>query len=325
LAKKKKVRTRARSKRKPLLVYLVASGFIGLFYICVVSVAICLISATQMRSTSGATFDTWRLNYKSADAASKKYGDDRAALQGKASTAQDQLNFTIQCLAFYDDNGLLKPSIDKELIEEARAAKKQRLKYEDQDQNVKCIWRGYGMLKYDQSYFKTEADNYPLQIKELDLVIKENHDDIAELLKGHSDFLAFLQLEKEWWARFFVSTPYDVLILLLVVSMGALGGIVRLLRDYGDQKERDPTSKDYLLIPLIGATVAIGGFVLAKTGLLLLSSTKEEASLSPFMIGLVGLISGLLAREVIDKIAGSGRNILAGKSVTARKPSNKKS
>jgi hypothetical protein len=68
-----------------------------------------------------------------------------------------------------------------------------------------------------------------------------------------------------------------------------------------------------LLIPLIGAVVSIGGYVLAKTGLLLLSSARGESSLSPFMISLVGIISGLLAKEVIDTISARGRTILSDK------------
>ena len=65
---------------------------------------------------------------------------------------------------------------------------------------------------------------------------------------------------------------------------------------------------------LIGAVVAIGGYVLAKAGLLLLSSTQGESSLSPFMISLVGIVSGLLAKEVIDSIAARGRGIIADRN-----------
>lgn len=95
--------------------------------------------------------------------------------------------------------------------------------------------------------------------------------------------------------------------------MGALGGIIRILRDYGDPARKDPSLRDSFVIPLIGAVAAIGGYVLAKTGLLLLSSTKGEISLSPFLIGLVGMVSGILAKEGVDKIAEYGREILKSK------------
>lgn len=67
---------------------------------------------------------------------------------------------------------------------------------------------------------------------------------------------------------------------------------MRILRDYGDPTRKDPSPRDYFFIPLIGAVIAIGGYILAKTGLLLLSSTSGETSLSPFMIGLVGMYRG---------------------------------
>jgi hypothetical protein len=101
--------------------------------------------------------------------------------------------------------------------------------------------------------------------------------------------------------------------MLLVLAMGFLGGIIRILREFGSTDRTDPSSKEYFFIPLTGAVVAIGGYILAKTGLLLLSSDKGETSLSPFMIGLVGIVSGLLAKEVIDSIAAAGRKIFKGK------------
>jgi hypothetical protein len=94
--------------------------------------------------------------------------------------------------------------------------------------------------------------------------------------------------------------------------MGALGGIVRLVRSYLAPGIDDPRLRDYIFIPVIGMVVAIGGYVLAKTGLLLLSSAKEETALSPFMVGLVGIISGLLAKEVIDRITDVGVPMLRG-------------
>ena len=77
---------------------------------------------------------------------------------------------------------------------------------------------------------------------------------------------------------------------------------------------RSPEASEYFFIPLIGLVVAIGGYILAKTGLLLLSTAKDEASLSPFMIGLVGIISGLLAKDVIDALARTGKKIVQGES-----------
>ena len=105
--------------------------------------------------------------------------------------------------------------------------------------------------------------------------------------------------------------PYDLLISLLVMFMGALGGMIRLLRDHGAADHPSPNPSEYFFIPLIGAVVAIGGYVLAKTGLLLLSSARGESSPSPFMISMVGIVSGLLAKEVIDTISARGHKMLS--------------
>src|SRR3954453_9233980 len=86
----------------------------------------------------------------------------------------------------------------------------------------------------------------------------------------------------------------------------------RLLRDYGVANQPNPTSKQYVLIPLIGTGVAIAGYVLAKSGLLLLSSGGADTSLSPFMISLVGIVSGLLAKEMNEVNSSRGRKMLSG-------------
>lgn len=85
-----------------------------------------------------------------------------------------------------------------------------------------------------------------------------------------------------------------------------------MLRDYGSPLHPNPSAADYLFIPLIGSVVAIGGYVLAKTGLVVLSSAKGDTLLSPYMISLVGIISGLLAKEVVETISTRGRKILLG-------------
>jgi hypothetical protein len=96
------------------------------------------------------------------------------------------------------------------------------------------------------------------------------------------------------------------------MTMGAFGGVLRVLRDYGSPLHPNPSAADYLFIPLIGSVVAIGGYVLAKTGLVVLSSAKGDTLLSPYMISLVGIISGLLAKEVVETISTRGRKILLG-------------
>ena len=157
-------------------------------------------------------------------------------------------------------------------------------------------------------------DGFNQEICKVQELLKSDNEQYSDLIKGRQEFLAFKEMENTWYTKYLVVTPYDLLVLILAMLMGALGGIVRILRDYGDPGRHNPSSKDYFLVPLIGGVTAIGGYVLAKTGLLLLSSARGETSLSPFMIGLVGMVSGLLAKEVVDRIAAYGRDILKEKN-----------
>jgi len=161
-------------------------------------------------------------------------------------------------------------------------------------------------------FYKNLIDSDIAEVNDVKTALLNNNEQYTGLTKGHNDFMAFKEMEKIWYLRPFVLMPYDLLILLLVVCMGALGGVVRLLRDFGGSNEPNPIGSEYFFLPMIGAVVAVGGYVLAMTGLLLLSSARSENSLSPFMISLVGIVSGLLAKEVIDTLSSRGRKILGG-------------
>jgi hypothetical protein len=170
------------------------------------------------------------------------------------------------------------------------------------------------MTKFDQNYYKKTRSELTAEIDDHRKALASDGDQYSDLIKGHQEYLAFVEMEKRWYTEPLVLIPYDLLVMFLVILMGALGGVVRIVRSYLDTGLPSPASRDYFFVPTIGMVVAIGGYVLAKTGLLVLSSAKEEASLSPFMIGLVGIISGLLAKEVIDRITSVGIPMLQGKS-----------
>jgi hypothetical protein len=289
-----------------------------IFYFAIVVFAIFLLTAVQLRSSGGAAFDTWRLNY---DANRLLAGDQTQALRSKQEEARknmDPLFFVRNCLRLFDKNGIPQAKlIDSETAQEVKKAKDKHIPIENLkgEGDVYCLVRGFASLEYDRAYYEMIDKDYSFEIEELKKSLASNSEQYAELIKGQQDFIAFRSMASVWYEKPFFTSPYDLLVLLLVMMMGAIGGVVRLLRDYGSSIHPDPSSKDYLFIPLIGSVVAIGGYVLAKTGLLLLSSTQSETSLSPFMIGLVGIISGLLATEVIETIESSGRKIL-GRSVT---------
>jgi hypothetical protein len=284
------------------------------FYSHIVFMGIVLLAAVQLRSPGGATFDTWRLNYN----AGRLLNDDLVVKVGAADkkAKEDALSKigSEACLRFFDKKtGLpIKGLVDDETAKEITDAKQKRTPLGDLTGDVGCLVKGYNQTQVDVAYFTSLAQDEVAEVADLKKLLASNSEHYAELIKGHEDFLAFQEMGKSPYQRLFVVAPYDLLVLMLVMLMGALGGMVRLLRDYGSADNPNPTAGEYLLIPLIGAVVAIGGYVLAKCGLLLLSSAGTESSLSPFMISLVGIVSGLLAKEVIDTISGRGRKMLLG-------------
>ena len=305
----------------------IAGSSIGAFYLIVVAFSIVCLAMAQLRSSSGSAFDTWRLNY---DANLLRIEDHKKTLErlredSTARTNWDNLIFSKKCLLLYDDkSGKLKSPIDPETSKQVRDAKAAKVKYEDLPyDDFRGIFRGFAMLQWDEEYYDKLNKEHEDEILRVQNLLKADEAETAELVKGHQEFLAIKEMEKKWHTKLLVDIPYDLLVLFLVMSMGLLGGIIRNLRDYGAADRIDPSTKDHFFVPMIGGVVAIGGFILAKTGLLLLSSTKGESSLSPFMVGVVGMVSGLLAKEVVDRIAAYGREILGkrneGKTLTKDK------
>jgi hypothetical protein len=291
-----------------------AGYLIGLFYFLAVVLGVVLLAAGQFRSSSGSAFDTWRYNYDSNRELVTSLKDRLDALERQASSKKNWLIFTAQCLNLFDPSGKPKSGIDEATLAEVKKARSDRIMVDDMPfGDARCIYRGFTMLKADMDFYAKDLGETEREIVTCQKLLPPAEAQLAELARGHQDFLALKEMEKTWYTKLLVCLPYDLLVLLMVMAMGTLGGIIRILRDYGDPKRNNPSQRDYFVIPLIGAVVAIGGYILAKTGLLLLSSTQGETSLSPFTIGLVGIVSGLLAKEVIDRIAAYGGEMIKGK------------
>jgi hypothetical protein len=292
---------------------------ISIFYPAIVIVAVGLLAAVQIRGSSGASFDTWRLNYDANRALAAKLSAQADSLRTATEGNLDDQNYIGLCLKFFDDDGKMKP-IDGDLAKAVQAAKSDGTPFQKTTGDVRCLLRGFTALQVEHGTYLMRGKQLAQDSAANQKAVEGNDARYAELIKGKEEFLAFKEMENSWYSFFIVAVPYDLLVLLLVMFMGALGGMVRLLRDYGDSRRPNPDHNDYLFIPLIGLVVSIGGYVLAKTGLLLLSSSHEDASLSPFMVGLVGIISGLLARNVIDAIARQGAKMFATQDVAPAVP-----
>jgi len=286
---------------------------ISLFYFSIVFFSVVLLAAAQLRLSAGAAFDIWRLNYEANRHINESLLKDvKAALEKLRDDSSGEANNS-NCVLLYDDGVLKLKALDDAAKMEVVEARKKHTKLEDLYGNVWCAVKGYLYSKSDATYYTNAAASDKTQISELKESLASNNRQMEDLIKGHQDFVAFEEMRKTWYQTPFVVLPYDLIVLLLVMLMGALGGVIRLLRDFGMKDRENPAEAEYVFIPLIGSVVAVGGYVLAKTGLLLLSSAGNESSLSPFMVSLVGIVSGLLAREVIDTLATRGRELLKKK------------
>lgn len=289
------------------------AGFlVGIFYPIVVLFAVLLLAAVQMRSSSGAAFDTWRQSYNANRDLSERQLKKRQELRELAFKNTDEMNFTSQCLKAFNVDGTLVGADDQQWVKEAKNELAAGKKWHEADGKLRCFMRGFFSLQFDLQYFEAKRDEIASDLADLKKAIDATNEQYLALIQNRQEFLAFHEMEKggSWYLWLIAVMHYNLMVLLLVMSMGALGGMARLLREYGDPSRSNPQPKDYFFIPLIGLVVAIGGYVLAKTGLLLLSSSKDETSLSPFMVSLVGLISGLMVKDVIDAIARAGSKIV---------------
>ena len=247
-----------------------------LLYSTIVFLAVILLAAVQLRSSGGAAFDTWRLNYDANRLVADNQKEALKKIQKEVRENMEQLIYVRNCFYLFDANGIAQAKfINSETKQEVKKAIKDRVPVEKLSGDVHCLARGFNELKYDEAYYAMLDKDYSLEKEELTKSLASNKEEYEELKKGHQDFIAFRSMASVWYEKPFFEITYDLLVLLLVMMMGAIGGVVRLLRDYGSSLHPDPSSKDYLFIPLIGTVVAIGGYVLAKTGLLLLSTKKR--------------------------------------------------
>jgi hypothetical protein len=114
----------------------------------------------------------------------------------------------------------------------------------------------------------------------------------------------------------FSKMPSDMLTLILVLAMGALGGTIHLTRIYfyGYDSGSSEASVNlrpsyYLFRPLLGAITALSIYILVKSGVLVISAPTpgmEGTRVSPYFISFLGIISGLLAEQALDTIQSAG-------------------
>ncbi len=111
----------------------------------------------------------------------------------------------------------------------------------------------------------------------------------------------------------FFEIPRQFLILLLTMSMGVLGSLMRITRNYFNRNaEEEEAITWYLFRPLLGAITALAVLILLKAGQLTITNAsvgEDNESLNPFFISFIAIISGFLSVQAHDRIRRAGATI----------------
>jgi hypothetical protein len=118
---------------------------------------------------------------------------------------------------------------------------------------------------------------------------------------------------------YFFTIPPIAQTLFVTLFLGALGALatntLRLSRVGLWERQPEPPWGELLLSPLIGALAAFGIFLLGSTGLLFTGEPKSGGAstvLSPFFIGLLGFISGLVYDAAFGRVRGFAMRAFSG-------------
>jgi hypothetical protein len=105
----------------------------------------------------------------------------------------------------------------------------------------------------------------------------------------------------------------DMLVLLLLISMGVLGSALNLLAVYIANEQDSLSVGEYPLRLAFGAVLAIVMFIVAKAGIPILADTSKiggNAPLNPYFISLLAIVSGLMSDRAMDTIRNVATSLL---------------
>ena len=143
------------------------------------------------------------------------------------------------------------------------------------------------------------------------------NDPLGKASADYLESLSYLKSKEEriFFVPSFSNLPIDMLTLILVLSMGALGGTIKQTREYLNNKkslsdeDQSDGAANYIFIPLLGAITALTIFILAKAGVLIVATptTGGGAPISPFFISFLGIVSGMLSENALNTIQQTGK------------------
>jgi hypothetical protein len=126
-------------------------------------------------------------------------------------------------------------------------------------------------------------------------------------------------LKTVWGGQIYTIATWtnDMLVLLLVISMGILGSALNLLASFvaneGRSREESLSFGEYPLRLAFGAVTAIVVFIIAKAGIPILADTAKiggAAPINPYFISFLAIVSGLMSDRALLAIRNVAGNLL---------------
>jgi len=115
------------------------------------------------------------------------------------------------------------------------------------------------------------------------------------------------------WVTALARSSFEIMAMLLLVCMGALGGVISLTRCFVEKNLPNPAIPELFYKPAMGAVVALGIYVLFRASQLFFagsSQTEGTASTSIFVLAALGLASGVCASDAIGQIEALAARVL---------------
>jgi hypothetical protein len=115
------------------------------------------------------------------------------------------------------------------------------------------------------------------------------------------------------WVYHVARWTNDMLVLLLVISMGVLGSALHLLAVFVANERQSLSFGEYPLRLAFGAVTAIVVFIIAKAGIPILADTSKlggNAPINPYFISFLAIVSGLMSDRALLTIQNVAANLL---------------
>ncbi len=160
-----------------------------------------------------------------------------------------------------------------------------------------------------ESWYRKRDQEFKIK-DNIESSIKSANTSSIKVLEQHNagDIISELEFMNKFLFRGFATMPGHLLILLLTLSMGALGSLLYITQHFFNPDLDKPFSW-YLFRPFLGMVTAFSIFILAKAGQITISDTNASEgileNLNPFFISFLAIISGLLSEQAIEKIKRS--------------------